>query len=54
MSSIEARQAEDRPDTVKDCEPFEVILEDGDLVRVNRRPGVEEFLQELSGSLEAG
>ena len=41
----EARQYEYRPDRVERCNQFELRMEDNVSVRVNRRPGLDEFLK---------
>jgi Dullard-like phosphatase family protein len=49
-SDKEYRQNEDRPESTRKDYPesFEVTMDDGEKVVVNKRPGLEKFLQEAS------
>lgn len=46
------RQAEDRKESTHCCEEFKLILEDGEAIWVNKRPGLDKFLKSMSERYE--
>eukprot|EP00511_Aplanochytrium_stocchinoi_P003337 CAMPEP_0204843176 /NCGR_PEP_ID=MMETSP1346-20131115/47823_1 /ASSEMBLY_ACC=CAM_ASM_000771 /TAXON_ID=215587 /ORGANISM="Aplanochytrium stocchinoi, Strain GSBS06" /LENGTH=196 /DNA_ID=CAMNT_0051982269 /DNA_START=654 /DNA_END=1244 /DNA_ORIENTATION=- len=46
------RQTEERKDNAGSCEEFKIVLEDGETVWVNKRPGLDGFLLEVSQRYE--
>lgn len=53
LSNTEYRQDEYRPSAIsKSVESFRIELPDGDLVQVNKRPGLDEFLQTVTSKFE--
>ena len=46
------RQSEERKENANSCEEFQITLEDGETVWVNKRPGLDEFLHEVSQKYE--
>lgn len=47
-NGMEHRQEEARPDEIADLNSFWVTLDDGDVAQVNKRPGLDAFLEALS------
>eukprot|EP00516_Mucochytrium_quahogii_P001818 CAMPEP_0203759114 /NCGR_PEP_ID=MMETSP0098-20131031/12048_1 /ASSEMBLY_ACC=CAM_ASM_000208 /TAXON_ID=96639 /ORGANISM=" , Strain NY0313808BC1" /LENGTH=282 /DNA_ID=CAMNT_0050651871 /DNA_START=214 /DNA_END=1062 /DNA_ORIENTATION=+ len=46
------RQVEERKDSAASCDEFTITLEDGEMVRVNKRPGLDKFLRHMSENYE--
>jgi len=46
------RQAEERKDSAGSCDEFILELDDGEVVRVNKRPGLDEFLESMAENYE--
>ena len=53
-SQGEYRQAEARPSSIEEdaVDSFKLVLPDGDLVHVHERPGLHDFLREVSDRFE--
>ena len=47
-SQLGFRQEEERKQDVKACDEFTIKLSDGEVVRVNKRPGLDAFLKTIS------
>lgn len=46
------RQTEERKENTQGCEEFKITLEDGETIWVNKRPGLDKFLQSMSERYE--
>jgi Dullard-like phosphatase family protein len=46
------RQDEERKDAASSCDEFKITLSDGEVVWVNKRPGLDEFLQLVAARYE--